>query len=343
MHQNLDPPLLEVKNLTTQLQIGNDRWSIVDHIGFNLYKGKTLALVGESGCGKSLTALSILRILPSPPFLPSTGEIIYKRRNLLTLSEKEMRGVRGLKIAMIFQDPMGALNPVYTIGNQIVEVIEYHLGIYGNEAFERAVKSLYDVGVPFPEKRFYDYPHQLSGGLKQRAMIAMALVCEPDILIADEPTTALDVTIQAQTLKLMRELQEKNGMAILLITHDMGVVAEMADEVIVMYLAQGIEKGEVVELFDHMAHPYTQGLFNSRPSIQKLKSKLQSIPGSVPSFRHIPAGCRFHPRCPYVMDKCKRGIVPNFSILDNPTHQAACWLYDGSQESIQKLIDEKNT
>jgi oligopeptide/dipeptide ABC transporter ATP-binding protein len=336
--QNIpDLPLLQVQKLITKLQIGNDIWTVIDRLDFNLYRGKTLALVGESGCGKSLTGLSIMRILPLPPALPSEGKIIYGERNLLALSEKEMRKIRGAKIAMIFQDPMSALNPVYTIGNQLAEVAEFHLGLYGEDAFERSVKALRDVGIPSPEVRFYDYPHQLSGGLKQRAMIAMALMCEPDILIADEPTTALDVTIQAQVLELMREIQGRTGMAILLITHDMGVVAEMADDMIVMYLAQGMERGTSVEIFDRLAHPYTRGLFNSRPSIQKPKSTLDSITGTVPSFRHIPSGCRFHPRCPFVMPKCRRELVPNFTVNGSSTHQAKCLLHDGSEESNKKL------
>lgn len=330
-------PLLAVKNLSTRLQIGNDTLTIVDKLNFDLYPGKTLALVGESGCGKSMTALSLMRILPTPPSLPPEGEILYKGRNLLTLTEKEMRQIRGAKIAMIFQDPMSALNPVYTVGAQVMEVVEIHLGLYGDEAYHKVVEAFRNVGISFPEQRFNDYPHQLSGGLKQRVMIAMALICEPDILIADEPTTALDVTIQAQVLQLMRQLQKEKGMAILLITHDMGVVAEMADDVIVMYLAQGVERGHVEEIFDHRAHPYTMGLFNSRPSMQKPKSKLRSIAGTVPSPNHIPSGCRFHPRCPFVMPKCQQGPVPDFIIDDRPSHQARCWLYDHTEESQNSL------
>ncbi|MBA3721282.1 MAG: ABC transporter ATP-binding protein [Parachlamydiaceae bacterium] len=326
-------PILSVKNLTTRLQIGNSIWTIVDHLNFDLYRGKTLALVGESGCGKSMTALSLMRILPSPPALPIEGEVLYQGRNLLSINEKEMRAIRGAKISMIFQDPMGALNPVFTIGSQLIEVAELHLKIYGEAALARAIEALDQVGIPHPEKRINDYPHQLSGGLKQRVMIAMALMCEPDILIADEPTTALDVTIQAQVLDLMRRLQREKGMAILLITHDMGVVADMADDVIVMYMAQGIEKGEIFEIFDHRAHPYTMGLFNSRPSIQTNKGKLKSIKGTVPSFNQIPSGCRFHPRCPFVMPKCRTGAVPDFNIDSSPTHLAKCWLYDQTEES----------
>jgi len=329
--------ILSVRDLTTRLQIGNDIWTIVDHLNFDLYHGNTLALVGESGCGKSMTALSIMGILPKSSSLTSTGKVLYKENNLLELSEGEMRKIRGAKIAMIFQDPLSALNPVYTIGNQLVEVAEIHLNIYGDEAWARAAKALDEVGINSPAERLNSYPHQLSGGMKQRVMIAMALMCEPDILIADEPTTALDTTIQAQVLKLMRDLQEKRGMAILLITHDMGVVAEMADELIVMYMAQGVEHGSVHNVFDHPGHPYTKGLLDCRPALQPKNKKLPSIPGNVPSLQHVPSGCRFHPRCPYVMEKCKKESIPDFPIHHDPKHHAKCLLNDGSEESRQRL------
>jgi oligopeptide/dipeptide ABC transporter ATP-binding protein len=329
-------PILSVRDLKVRLQMGNDIWTVVDQMGFDLYRGRTLALVGESGCGKSMTALSLLRILPHPPALPPEGQVIYQGQNLLELSNKEMRRIRGAKIAMIFQDPMSSLNPVYSVGYQLAEVAQVHLGLYGEVALERAKESLAAVGIPSPAQRLNDYPHQLSGGLKQRIMIAMALMCEPDILIADEPTTALDVTIQAQVLKLIRNLQAEKGMAVLLITHDMGVVAEMAHDIIVMYTAQGVERGKIEEIFDYPAHPYTIGLFNSRPSVQDQKGKLKSIPGTVPSFRHIPAGCRFHPRCPFVMEKCRHGAVPDFIIEGSLSHQAKCWLHDQSEESKER-------
>lgn len=334
-HINEPSLLLSVKDLTTRLKIGQDVWTVVDHLEFSLYRGKTLALVGESGCGKSMTALSLMRILPLPPALPPTGRVMYGGRNLLEISEKEMRRIRGAKIAMIFQDPMSALNPVYTIGNQLMEVAQLHLGIYEEEAWIRSREVLESVGIPAAEERMDAYPHQLSGGMKQRVMIAMALMCEPDILIADEPTTALDVTIQAQVLELIRSIQREKGMAVLLITHDMGVVAEMADDVIVMYLSQGIERASRDNLFDHPSHPYTQGLFHSRPSIGNRKGKLQPIPGQVPSFRHIPSGCRFHPRCPYVMEKCLKGAVPDF-VIQGSGHEAKCWIYDGTKESQER-------
>lgn len=326
-------PILRVRNLTTPLLVGNKTYFVVENLNFDLFRGKTLAVVGETGCGKSLTALSIMRILPTPPALPSTGEIYYREQNLLTISEREMRQIRGSKIAMIFQDPGSALDPVYTIGDQMMEVVQLHLNLHGDDAIQRIVKVLEEAGISSPMSRLNDYPHQLSGGMKQRVMIAMALICEPDILIADEPTTALDVTIQAQVLDLMKDLQREKGMAVLLITHDMGVVAEMADEVIVMYASQGVEKGTVDEIFDHMAHPYTQGLFKSRTSIQPRHERLVSIKGSVPSLGNYPQGCRFRPRCPYAMEKCKE-TVPTFNLT--PNHSVLCWLYDGTQESEQK-------
>lgn len=322
--------VLEVKDLTTELLIGNKPQKVVQELSFNLYKGKTLALVGESGCGKSLTALSIMRLLPNPPALPSKGIVNYLGQNLLALPEKKMLQIRGAKIAMIFQDPTTALNPVYTIGYQLDEMISTHLGLSGDEAYERAIRALREVGIPSPERRLDDYPHQLSGGMRQRVMIAMSLICEPDILIADEPTTALDVTIQAQVLDLINELQARKGMAVLLITHDMGVVAEVADEVIVMYAAQGVERGSVYDLFDYPSHPYTQALFNARPVIEGPKGKLTAIKGNVPALGHYPEGCRFHPRCPYAMPICKEGKVPSFAAPGSAEHQADCWLLDPS-------------
>lgn len=337
--KSMKTPVLDVKHLTTRLKIGQQDVAIVDDLSFTLHAGKTLALVGESGCGKSMTALSLMRILPNPPALPSTGELIYQGKNLLDLSENEMRTIRGGKIAMIFQDPSSALNPVYSVGSQLVEVAELHLGLFGDAAVNRAIKALAEVGIPSPEERFNDYPHQLSGGMRQRVMIAMALMCEPDVLIADEPTTALDVTIQAQIIELIRELQKHKKMAVLLITHDMGIVAEMADEVIVMYAAQGIEKGTTVQIFDKMAHPYTQGLFAARPSLHQAKEKLHAIKGAVPSADHFPEGCRFHPRCPYVMEKCRHGKVPEFTVI-TPEHTAKCWLLEGSLDSTDQRIRE---
>jgi len=334
-------PILKVKNLTTRLVIEKHPYPVVEGISFDLYPGRTLALVGESGCGKTLTALSVMGILPMPPAEKPTGEVLYQGRNLLELREKELRKIRGGKISMIFQDPSTALNPVYTVGDQLGEVAQLHLHLEGEEGEHKAIEALREVGLPRPEDLLEVYPHQLSGGMKQRVMIAMALMCEPDVLIADEPTTALDVTIQAQVLDLIRALQKKKGTAVLLITHDMGVVAELADDVIVMYAAQGIEKGSVRQIFDHCAHPYTQGLFESRPGEQAVNQKLKTIKGQVPSVVHFPSGCRFHPRCRYVMDKCRHGVVPDFELEKKPQHISKCWLHDGSEESALKLEREQ--
>lgn len=337
-----EQPILQVINLCTRVQMGKQIVTLVDHLSFNLYRGKTVALVGESGCGKTMTAMSLMRILPSAPVLTSTGQVIYKNENLLELPESHMRSIRGGRIAMIFQDPTSSLSPVYTIGNQLMEVAELHLQLYGDAAIDCCLKALHEVGIPSPIERFNDYPHQISGGMKQRVMIAMALMCEPDILIADEPTTALDVTIQAQVLDLIRHLQSRKGMALLLITHDMGVVAEMADDIIVMYAAQAVERADLIGIFDHKAHPYTQGLFASRPDIHSPKGALHSIKGSVPSMDHLPKGCRFHPRCPYVMERCLHGNVPDFSLENNEEHIVKCWLYDHSNENSLKLTQEIN-
>ncbi len=338
-------PILQVRNLTTKLAKDGKTCRVVDSVSFDLYKGKTLALVGESGCGKTMVALSLLRILPTPPVVSTEGEILYQGRNLIDCTEKELRSVRGAKIAMIFQDPMSALNPVFTIGNQLMEIAELHLNLFEQEGFETVVESLKEVGIPSPEDTFYAYPHQLSGGMKQRVMIAGALMCRPDILIADEPTTALDVTIQAQVLELMQSLQEKMEMAILLITHDMGVVAEMADEVVVMYASQAVERASASELFNLRAHPYTEGLFASRPTEGKRGEKLHVIQGSVPPVGKLPEGCHFHPRCPYRMEVCMKGRVPDFTTVSD-SHLAKCWLWEESirkQEGARKRYEKTSS
>lgn len=319
-------PILKVSHLTTKFKLREGIFPVVNDLSFELHPGKTLALVGESGCGKSMTAFSLMQILPRPPALHPEGEVLYKGKNLLTFSDREMRKIRGVNMAMIFQDPMSALNPVYTIGNQLMEVLITHLHLEEEEAEERVIKALEEVGIHLARERMDAYPHQLSGGMKQRVMIAMALLCAPDILIADEPTTALDATIQLQVLDLMQDLQKKNGMAILLITHNMGVVHKMADEMVVMYATRGIEKGTKQEVFHHMAHPYTQGLFQSLPSTQLPRSRLPVIKGSVPPIQQLPSGCPFHPRCPHAMDICKQGEVPLFMLDHN--HTTHCWLYE---------------
>ncbi len=325
----MDAPVLQVRNLTTRFQFGKKIYTVVDDLCLDLYKGKTLALVGESGCGKTITALSLLKILPNPPALAPEGEVIYQGQNLLQFSESKLRQIRGSKIAMIFQDPSSSLNPVYTIGNQLEEVLDIHMRLSGARAAEKIRQALVEVGINNPDVCMEAYPHQLSGGMKQRAMIAMALLCEPDILIADEPTTALDVTIQAQVLHLMRTLQKKKQMAILLITHDMGVVAEMADEVIVMYATQKIEEGRCRQVLQATGHPYTQGLLHSLPASGSPKTYLPTIKGTVPPITDLPSGCYFHPRCPYAMEICKHGKVPYFPGKES-SQQVKCWLFDAS-------------
>lgn len=331
--------LLEVQNLTTFFLIQRKKIKVIDKISFILQAGKTLALVGESGSGKSMTGLSILQILPNPPAIGTEGGVIYKGQNLIELSEKKRRKFRGADIAMIFQDPMSALNPVYTVGSQLLEVAQIHRGLQGKEALKCIMGALDEVHLPQPQKRMDEYPHQMSGGMLQRAMIAMALICEPKILIADEPTTRLDMTIQAQILALLKELQRERGMAILLITHDMGVVAELADEVNVMYAGQQIEQGLVDPIFDHPSHPYTQGLFQSRPERPLSQGKLWTINGTVPPITELPRGCPFHPRCPYVLPICQEELPPDFS-LPHPSHKVRCWLFDKDLEQKIELPDD---
>lgn len=328
--------ILETRLLTTYLRVEKQTYKVVDGLNFTLEKKKTLAIVGESGCGKTMAALSLLKILPSAALTP-TGEVLFEGTNLLELSESKLRKIRGSTIAMIFQDPGSALNPVYPIGDQLLEAVDLHLNLEPDLAKQKVLQVLEEVGVPFAEERCAEYPHQLSGGLKQRVMIAMALICQPKILIADEPTTALDVTIQAQVLDLIRRLQKDNDMALLLITHDMGIVAEMADDVIVMYASQAVEQGNVHDIFDKMAHPYTKGLFESRSYKTRAQGKLKPIKGSVPSLKDYPQGCRFRPRCPYAMNKCHQE-VPNFAVQGNSKHLSRCWLHDGTAESTEKLL-----
>ncbi len=290
-------PLLEIDQLNIAFDTNRGQVRPVRDASYSIFPGQTLAVVGESGCGKSVTALSILRLIPSPPGRVLGGQIRFNDRDLLSLTEKEMRSVRGKDIAMIFQEPMTSLNPVYTIGDQIVEAITLHQGVSSREAYRIAEQALADVGIADPAKRIAAYPHQMSGGMRQRVMIAMALSCRPKLLIADEPTTALDVTIQAQILELLRKLQSETGMAILLITHDLGVVAENADTVAVMYASRVVEFATVEDLFDKPQHPYTVGLFRSVPKLGQEHARLETIPGNVPNPASFPSGCKFHPRC----------------------------------------------
>ncbi len=317
-------PLLEVKNLRTEFRSGGSVFAAVDGVSFTLAPGETLGIVGESGCGKSVTSLSIMRLVPNPPGKIAGGEVRLEGRNLLHLSENEMRAVRGGAISMIFQEPMTSLNPVHTVGEQIVEGIQLHQGIGNKEARGRALEMLKLVKIPSPETRLDEYPHQLSGGMRQRVMIAMALACDPQILIADEPTTALDVTIQAQILDLLRDLRERTGAAIMLITHDLGVVAEIAHRVIVMYAGKIVEEANVADLFADPQHPYTLGLLGSIPRLTgDEEERLTAIEGVVPNPYALPEGCRFSPRCPLAEDKC-RAEQPSLREI-SPGHRVSCW------------------
>ncbi|MEQ8786861.1 MAG: ABC transporter ATP-binding protein [Pirellulaceae bacterium] len=301
-------PLVEIQNLRTHFFTDEGVVKAVEDVSLTIPKGKTLGLVGESGCGKSVTAMSVIRLISSPGKIVS-GSIKFhdekKTVELTELPEPEMRKYRGSKISMIFQEPMTSLNPVFTIGAQIMEGIRLHQKVSKAEAKQKTIEMLAKVKIPAPERRIHEYPHQFSGGMRQRVMIAMSLACNPRLLIADEPSTALDVTIQAQILDLLRELQQENGMSILLITHDLGVIAEMADEVAVMYASKVVEQAPVVELFQNRRHPYTHGLFDSKPKPGMHRDQdLYAIKGMVPSPLRFPPGCKFHPRCPYCEEKC---------------------------------------
>ena len=323
-------PLLEVDDLKTYFYTRDGIVRAVDGVSFTVYPGETLAVVGESGCGKSVTSLSILRLIAAPPGKIVNGRLMFQGRDLLGLTEDEMRKVRGNEISMIFQEPMTSLNPVLTIGRQIAEALVLHRGMKRKAALERAVEMLTLVNIPEAARRIEQYPHQLSGGMRQRVMIAMALACNPRLLIADEPTTALDVTIQAQILDLMRGLKEKTGAAIVLITHDLGVVAEMAQRVVVMYAGRKVEEAAVDDLFAHPRHPYTEGLLKSIPRLEHAQAaghlRLAEIPGMVPSLKEEIAGCLFAPRCGYATERCRREYPP----LEEkaPGHFAACWESD---------------
>ncbi len=316
--------LVEVRNLRTHFYTEDGIVPAVDGVDLYVNKGETLGVVGESGCGKSVTSLSIMRLIPIPPGKIVDGEILFEGENLLKKPESEMRKIRGNDISMIFQEPMTSLNPVYTIGDQIAEAIELHQGLSHRDALNKAIDMLRLVGIPLPERRVKEYPHQLSGGMRQRVMIAMALSCNPKLLIADEPTTALDVTIQAQILELMKKLKRDLGMAIMLITHDLGVVAEMCERVVVMYAGKVVEEADAVSLYKNPLHPYTEGLLRSIPRLDEDREVLHVIEGVVPNPLHLPQGCRFHPRCPYVKDICKEQ-EPKLEELQ-PGRFAACWV-----------------
>jgi peptide/nickel transport system ATP-binding protein len=321
--------LLEVDDLHTQFFTPLGVIRAVDGVSYQLRPGETLGVVGESGCGKSVTALSILRLVASPPGRITSGAVRFEGRDLLGLSEHEMEAIRGNDISMIFQEPMTSLNPLYTAGHQIAEAIALHQGMSHKDAMDAAIEMLRRVSIPDAERRAHSYPHQLSGGMRQRVMIAMALSCNPKVLIADEPTTALDVTIQAQILELMRQLRERLGTAMILITHDLGVVAENADRVVVMYAGRKVEEAAVDELFDHPGHPYTIGLLGSIPQLdaaalaKSKRSRLTEIKGMVPSLANLPQGCTFAARCGFATDQCRATYPP--LEMHRPEHWVACW------------------
>ena len=323
-------PLIELQDLHTYFYTEDGIVRAVNGVSFSIEAQKTLGVVGESGCGKSQTALSIMGLIPMPPGKIAGGNIVYHRNgqavDLTKLDPKgaDYRSIRGNEIAMIFQEPMTSLNPVYTIGNQIMEAIQLHQNKSKNDAKDLAIEMLKLVGIPLPEQRVDEYPHQLSGGMRQRVMIAMALSCNPSLLIADEPTTALDVTIQAQILELMRELQTEFDMSLMMITHDLGVIAETSDEVVVMYMGKVAEQGPVREIFHDPKHPYTQGLMESIPTLTAKKERLKPIKGVVPDPYNVPQGCPFQTRCPHVFDQCKE--MPPLEQV-GPEHKVACWLY----------------
>ena len=317
-------PLLEVRNLKVEFRTRKQALTAIHDVSFDVFPATTLGIVGESGCGKSVTATSLLRLLPRETSRVCPGSVVRLHgKDLLEMSDREFRQIRGNKISMIFQDPMTALNPVYTIGDQLIEMMTAHRHMKRSEAFERGVEMLEKMGIPSPRQRMKEYPHQLSGGMRQRVMIAMALSCDPELLIADEPTTALDVTIQAQILELMGKLKEQFHTAIMLITHDMGVIAEMADEVMVMYAGEVVEYAPVTELFDHPRHPYTQGLLRSIPRLDQDAQELYTIEGTVPGLNEMPEGCRFAGRCPYATEHCRASAPPLREAA--PGIKVRCW------------------
>jgi oligopeptide transport system ATP-binding protein len=322
-----DPALLTVQDLRTHFFTRAGVVKAVDGVSFDLRVGETLGIVGESGSGKSVTALSIMRLIPTPPGRIVSGKLLFAGQDLRTVSKSRLRQLRGNEISMIFQDPMTSLNPVFTIGYQLEETLHAHTRLTRSQARTRAVELLERVGIPAPERRLKDYPHNFSGGMRQRVVIAIALACNPKLIIADEPTTALDVTIQAQILDLLRSLSHDFGTAVLLITHDLGVVAGMCDRIVVLYGGRVLETGTVDEIFKASRQPYTQGLLRSIPRLDQPRGNLlQPIPGSPPDMLHPPQGCPFMPRCPLAMERCIVEMPPLVRIGNSPTHQAACWV-----------------
>lgn len=314
--------LLEVTNLKTTFEQDSGSLTVVDHVNFHLNSGETLGIVGESGCGKSVTSMSIMQLLGKKSRIE--GEIRFEKNDLLTIGEKAMKNIRGNEISMIFQEPMTSLNPLHTVGKQIIEPLCTHLDYSKKKAKERAIELLKEVGIPRAEEIYSSYPHELSGGMRQRVMIAIALSCEPKLIIADEPTTALDVTIQAQILDLMKKIKIENETGFLLITHDLGVVAEMCDRVIVMYAGKVVEEADVLTIFRNPKHPYTIGLLNSMPKLTEDQQRLEAISGNVPMFNEMPKGCRFAPRCPYAKEICVTSSPKLFEVSDR--QRVGCWL-----------------
>ena len=329
--------LLEVKNLRTYFYTEEGVVRAVDGVSWDLEEGETLGLVGESGSGKSVTAMSILRLIPRPPGRIVEGEIIFEGQDLLEVSDAEIRSIRGNRIAMVFQEPMTSLNPVLDIGNQLMEAIQLHMGLDKGDAEKRAIELLELVGIPEAAGRVHDYPHQFSGGMRQRVMIAMALSCNPKLLIADEPTTALDVTIQAQILELIQEIQARTGTALLLITHDLAVVAETVESIAVMYAGRIVETGTVEEVLLSPKHPYTQGLLNSIPSERKRGRELTTIEGVVPNPFRMPSGCKFQPRCPYQWDRCLE--EPELVQVGGRDRFSRCWLHTPGQADRRQAFE----
>jgi peptide/nickel transport system ATP-binding protein len=318
--------LLVVKDLTTSFKIRIGLFPAIRNISFHLSENETLALVGESGCGKTITALSIIRLVPEPAGRITSGQVLLKGTNLLVLSEDEMRKIRGSQMAMIFQEPMTSLNPVLTVGFQITEALLYHQNISKKEAQEKALEIMRQVKIPSAVNRFNDYPHQFSGGMRQRVMIAMALACQPDVILADEPTTALDVTIQAQILSLLADLKQERKMSMIFITHNLGIVAQIADRVAIMYGGEIVEIAGVNDLFDKPSHPYTEALLSSIPRIDRTVQKLSFIPGQVPSIDRMPPGCKYTTRCPIKIDTCEQKDPDLIPHCDVPDHLVRCWI-----------------
>lgn len=318
--------ILEIKDLCVEFRTVEGTVQAVDHLNYTLRKGEKLGIVGESGSGKSVSSLGMLQLIPNPPGKVTGGEILYKGQDLVKASKKEIQKIRGNEISMIFQEPMTSLNPIIKCGKQIAESLRLHRGMNKKEALEEAVQLMRSVGIANPEVRAHEYPHQMSGGMRQRVMIAMALACQPQILIADEPTTALDVTIQAQILDLIRELNEELGTSVIFITHDLGVVSELCDTVIVMYTGHIVEQAPAKELFEDPKHPYTKGLLHAIPRITKDRKPLETIEGAVPNPTERMEGCSFSPRCPYAMERCKKEAPPERAISSK--RQVRCWMYE---------------